>query len=223
MCNKLLCLTEICTLDEFGKHFVMILIKRTNSMHQYADIYLLQCQTLHVSGATAPILWSSKNCICYLWYRSWYWYRIRPRWKEVAVPITWPIPEVADTVFWNSWGWALWRPKHVEFDVAVNKCMRTDASSWSFLLILNHDARNHEFKTSWWLTLNFQLGCKLINNVYLFHFRWVEERWCNENVLAEKECLVFCVSLPSVCKYNCPDTKVSMLYVLFTVHPCTIL
>jgi hypothetical protein len=34
----------------------------------------------------------------------------------------------------------------VEFDVAVNKCLRTDASSWSFLLILNHDARNHEFK-----------------------------------------------------------------------------
>jgi hypothetical protein len=38
--------------------------------------------------------------------------------------------------FWNSWGWALWRPKHVEFDVAVNKCLHTDASSWSFLLIL---------------------------------------------------------------------------------------
>jgi hypothetical protein len=37
---------------------------------------------------------------------------------------------------WNSWGWALWRPKHVEFDVAVNKCLHTDASSWSFLLIV---------------------------------------------------------------------------------------
>jgi hypothetical protein len=47
-------------------------------MHQYADIYLLQCQTLHVSGVTARL--------------------------------------------------------------------RTDASSWSFLLILNHDAWNHEFK-----------------------------------------------------------------------------
>jgi hypothetical protein len=85
-----------------------ILIKRTNSMHQYADIYLLQRQTLHISGVTAPILRSSKNCICYLWYRSWFWYRyflppwpvrIRPRWKEVAVPIPWPTPEVADTVF----------------------------------------------------------------------------------------------------------------------------
>jgi hypothetical protein len=39
--------------------------------------------------------------------------------------------------FWNSWGWALWRPKHVEFDVAVNKCLHTDASSWSFLLTMN--------------------------------------------------------------------------------------
>jgi hypothetical protein len=38
------------------------------------------------------------------------------------------------------------RPKHVEFDVAVNKCLRTDASSWSFLLLLNQNARNHEFK-----------------------------------------------------------------------------
>jgi hypothetical protein len=43
-------------------------------MHQCADIYLLQRQNLHVSGVTAPILRSSKNCICYLWYRSWYWY-----------------------------------------------------------------------------------------------------------------------------------------------------
>jgi hypothetical protein len=44
-------------------------------MHQYADIYLLQRQTLHFSGVKSPILRSSKNCICYLWYRSWYWYR----------------------------------------------------------------------------------------------------------------------------------------------------
>jgi hypothetical protein len=43
-------------------------------MHQCADIYLLQRQTLHVLGVTAPVLRSSKNCICYLWYRSWYWY-----------------------------------------------------------------------------------------------------------------------------------------------------
>jgi hypothetical protein len=55
--------------------------------------------------------------------------------------------------FWNSWGWALWHPKCVEFDIAVNKCLRTDASSWSFLLILNHDARNHEFK----ILVNFKV------------------------------------------------------------------
>jgi hypothetical protein len=42
-------------------HHGSILIKRTNSMHQCADIYLLQRQTLHVSGVTAPILRSSKN------------------------------------------------------------------------------------------------------------------------------------------------------------------
>jgi hypothetical protein len=65
-------------------------------MDQCADIYLLQRQTLHVSGVTIPR----------------------------------PIPEVADT------GWALCRPKHVEFDVAVNKCLHIDASSWSFLLTL---------------------------------------------------------------------------------------
>ena len=29
---------------------------------------------------------------------------------------------------------------------AVNKCLHTVASSWTFLLTLNHDARNHEFK-----------------------------------------------------------------------------
>jgi hypothetical protein len=48
--------------------------------------------------------------------------------------------------FWNSWGWAMWRLKHVEFDVAVNKCLHTDASSLSFLLTLNYNARNNELK-----------------------------------------------------------------------------
>jgi len=28
----------------------------------------------------------------------------------------------------------------------VNKCLHTVASNWTFLLTLNHDARNHEFK-----------------------------------------------------------------------------
>jgi hypothetical protein len=52
-------------------------------MSQCADIYLLQRQTLHVLGVTAPILRSSKNCICYLWYRSWYRYRyFLPPWPD---------------------------------------------------------------------------------------------------------------------------------------------
>jgi hypothetical protein len=55
-------------------------------MHQYTDIYLLQRQTLHVLGVTAPILRSSKNCICYLWYRSWYWYRyFLPPWADLEL------------------------------------------------------------------------------------------------------------------------------------------
>jgi len=31
-------------------------------------------------------------------------------------------------------------------DSAVNKCLHIVASSWTFLLTLNHDARNREFK-----------------------------------------------------------------------------
>ena len=44
---------------------------RCNSMQTF-----IYCRvTLHVSGVTAPIIRSTKNCICYLWYKSWYWYR----------------------------------------------------------------------------------------------------------------------------------------------------
>jgi hypothetical protein len=96
-------------------------INKKDQLNASVRRHLLQRQTLHVSGVTAPILRSSINCIRYLWYRSWYWYRyFLPPWPDL----------------WNSWGWALWRPKHVEFDVAANKCLRTDASSWSLLLIL---------------------------------------------------------------------------------------
>jgi hypothetical protein len=59
-------------------------------MHQYAAIYLLQRQTLHVSD---------EFCEMYILQNSPTPVRIRSRWKEVAVPIPWPIPEVADTVF----------------------------------------------------------------------------------------------------------------------------
>jgi len=44
-------------------------------MQQYADIYSLQSH-LHVSGVTAPIIRSTKNCNRSLWYRY--------------VPPTWP-------------------------------------------------------------------------------------------------------------------------------------
>ena len=37
--------------------------------------HLFTAVTLHVSGFTAPIIRSTKICICYLRYKSWYWYR----------------------------------------------------------------------------------------------------------------------------------------------------
>jgi len=45
--------------------------------------------TLQVSGVTAPIIRniirSTKNCIRYLWYRLWYWYRyFLPPWPDQA-------------------------------------------------------------------------------------------------------------------------------------------
>jgi len=70
---------------------------------------------------------------------------IRPRWKEAAVPASWPIPEVADTVF-STPDDGYCDTRNMWSDCAVNKCLHTVASSWTFLLTLNHDARNHEFK-----------------------------------------------------------------------------
>ena len=37
-------------------------------------------------------------------------------------------------------------PETCKSDFAVNKCLHTVASSWTFLLTLNHDARNHKLK-----------------------------------------------------------------------------
>jgi len=47
-------------------------------------------------------------------------------------------------------------------DCAVNKCLHTVASSWTFLLTLNHDARNHELKKKLLLFLN---GVKIFYSI----------------------------------------------------------
>ena len=69
---------------------------RCNSM----QIFIYCKVSLHVSGVTAPIVRSTKNCNRSLRYRSWYWYSylLRP-WREVAAPVSWPVPEAAVTVF----------------------------------------------------------------------------------------------------------------------------
>ena len=74
---------------------------------------------------------------------------IRPRWKEVAVPVARSIPEVADTVF-STPDDGCCDARNMQSDCAVNKCLHTVASSCTFLLTLNHDARNHELKKMLW-------------------------------------------------------------------------
>jgi len=52
-------------------------------MQQYAAIYLLQKATLHVSGVTAPIIRSIKNCTRSLRHSSYYLYRYSsPTWSD---------------------------------------------------------------------------------------------------------------------------------------------
>ena len=62
---------------------------RCNSM----QIFIYCKVTLHVSGVTAPIIRSTKNCNRSLRYSP-----IGPRWWEVAVPV----PGAAVTVFSTS-------------------------------------------------------------------------------------------------------------------------
>jgi len=53
------------------------------------QIFIYCKATLHVSGVTAPIIRSIKNCIHSLLYRSYYWYRYSPpTWSDRdGVPI----------------------------------------------------------------------------------------------------------------------------------------
>jgi len=59
----------------------------------------------------------------------------------------------------------------LQSDFAVNKCLHTVASSWTFLLTLIHDARNHEFKKKMWqdILLKYTDIIKLLLNRGALH------------------------------------------------------
>jgi len=79
-------------------------------MQQHADIYLLQNHSTSLQRDQVP---------------TW------PRWREVAAPILWPVPEAAVTVFSTpDDGCCDTRNMYSYF--AVNKYLRTVASSWIF-------------------------------------------------------------------------------------------
>jgi len=114
------------------------------------QIFIYCKATLHVSGVTAAIIRSIKNCNRSLRYRSDYLYRyspptwsdrdcvpIRPRWRGVAVPV----PEAAVTVF-NTPDDGCCDTRNMYRSSAVNKYLHTVA----FLFTMNCDARNHELK-----------------------------------------------------------------------------
>jgi len=74
------------------------------------EFWFIHCKaTLHVSGVTAPIIRSIKNC-----NRS---FRYWSQYRYSYFPPTWPdrgtVPEAAVS-FYYSWWWVLWHPKHVE-------------------------------------------------------------------------------------------------------------
>ena len=70
---------------------------RCNSM----QIFIYCKVTPHVSGVTAPISRSTKNCVNKNTgaATSFQHGPIWPRWKEVAVPVLWPVTKAAVTVF----------------------------------------------------------------------------------------------------------------------------
>ena len=83
------------------------------------------------------------------------------------------IPEVADTVF-SAPDDGCCDDRNMQSDCAVNKCLHTLASSWTFLLTLNHDARNHEFKKN-----KYALS---LSEAVTFQCILLIEQWMNNRV-----------------------------------------
>ena len=106
---------------------------RCNSM----QIFIYCKVTLHVSGVTAPIIRSTKNCNRNLRYRSQYWYSYSPpTWPDQA-----PDDGCCDT-------------RNMYSDFAVNKYLHTVASGWIFINLWGYLGSR---KTFWRrLRLHFQ-------------------------------------------------------------------
>jgi len=60
-------------------------INKNPTRYTNMQIFIYCKVTLHVSGVTAPIIRSTKNCNCSLRYRSYYWYSyFPPMWPITA-------------------------------------------------------------------------------------------------------------------------------------------
>jgi len=94
---------------------------RCNSM----QIFIYRKVTLHVSGVTAPIIRSTKNCNRNLRYSY-----FAPTWPAVL----WPEPEVTVTVF-STPDDGCCDTRNMYSDFAVNKYLHTVASGWIFINI----------------------------------------------------------------------------------------
>jgi len=125
-------------------------------MQQYADIHSLPRHSTRF-GRHAPIIRSTKNCICYRWCTSCHimvpflpssvaWSGRKKRYHYV----TWRTPEVADTVFGAPDDGCMTPETCRVAWQRVDVCILLHRVGP--LLALNHDARSHVFKN----------GCKLV-------------------------------------------------------------